>query len=855
MPLGRSRTSKRTSSSSSSSSYTSTITTIAFIAVCVIGVWMVTSNAVVPTPQTPTRTGKVTPVSAIVVVEDNDVSSSRENQNNESSSNKKEDQPVYEDNPGDLPADAIKSDDDPKTSSDQPSSNGKQESGGEENSQDLKGKRSSEDQEKQRERKTKVSEESTLTQRQQVDQNSQENSEAEQGSSNGNQEQSNITTETGEKSQQEQEQQQENVEKSTKTSQEPLNQESHIQESQQQEESQNTKSYEEQQQQQLQEDAGIQIVTSRGSQNDASEEDQQQQQQQQQQQKPKEKQQKQYGDKKSEKAIEKTKTQQHTTVEDKSPTETNSAEASILGGGASAGIPKESKESKNSWSTQATESENQKERRKEELGKDNIYGYIWQLCNVTTGADYIPCLDNDKQLKKLRSTRHFEHRERHCPEEGPTCLVPIPEGYKKSIPWPASRDKAVPNIEWGKHTRVVLDVGCGVASFGGYLFDKDVLTMSFAPKDEHEAQVQFALERGIPAISAVMGSQRLPFPSRVFDLLHCARCRVPWHADDGMLLLELNRILRPGGYFVWSATPVYQKLPEDVAIWQAMSALTRSMCWERITIKKDKLNSIAAAIYRKPTTNDCYNQRKKNNPPMCKSDDDPNAAWYVPLQACMHQVPVDSSERGTRWPENWPKRVHAPPYWLNSSQMGIYGKPAPQDFATDYEHWKHVVRKSYMKGLGISWSNVRNIMDMRAVYGGFAAALMDLKVWVLNVVNIDSPDTLPIIYERGLFGIYHDWCESFSTYPRSYDLLHADHLFSKLKKRCKLASVMAEVDRIVRPGGKLIVRDESSAIGEVENLLKSLKWEVYLTYSKDQEGLLSAQKGEWRPQIYAASSL
>jgi Putative S-adenosyl-L-methionine-dependent methyltransferase len=78
-------------------------------------------------------------------------------------------------------------------------------------------------------------------------------------------------------------------------------------------------------------------------------------------------------------------------------------------------------------------------------------------------------------------------------------------------------------------------VGCGVASFGGYLFDKDVLTMSFAPKDEHEAQVQFALERGIPAISAVMGTKRLPFPSAVFDAIHCARCRVPWHIEGHFL--------------------------------------------------------------------------------------------------------------------------------------------------------------------------------------------------------------------------------------------------------------------------------------------------------------------------------
>lgn len=65
---------------------------------------------------------------------------------------------------------------------------------------------------------------------------------------------------------------------------------------------------------------------------------------------------------------------------------------------------------------------------------------------------------------------------------------------------------------------------------------------------------------------------------------------------------------------------------------------------------------------------------------------------------------------------------------------------------------------------------------------------------------------------------------------------------------------MAEVDRIVRPGGKLIVRDESSTIGEVENLLKSLHWEVRLTFSKNQEGMLSAQKGNWRPETYVDSS-
>lgn len=84
----------------------------------------------------------------------------------------------------------------------------------------------------------------------------------------------------------------------------------------------------------------------------------------------------------------------------------------------------------------------------------------------------------------------------------------------------------------------------------------------------------------------------------------------------------------------------------------------------------------------------------------------------------MHRVPIEGNERGSQWPEEWPERVQTPPYWLNRSQMGIYGKPAPEDFAADTEHWKKVVSKTYMSGLGISWSNLRNIMDMRAVYGG-----------------------------------------------------------------------------------------------------------------------------------------
>lgn len=201
-----------------------------------------------------------------------------------------------------------------------------------------------------------------------------------------------------------------------------------------------------------------------------------------------------------------------------------------------------------------------------------------------------------------------------------------------------------------------MDVGCGVASFGGYLLQKGVLTMSFAPKDEHEAQIQFALERGIPAILSVIGTQKLTFPDNVYDVVHCARCRVHWDADGrfhtyilcnfyiflfpwkkkkpcyascfahciicskgsvmvliyswknffsfnvslfqivgGMPLLELNRILRPGGYFIWSATPVYRDNSRDRSVWNGLKPVF--LCFYNSNARNVIISSVISFLY------------------------------------------------------------------------------------------------------------------------------------------------------------------------------------------------------------------------------------------------------------------
>ncbi|RAL53633.1 hypothetical protein DM860_012248 [Cuscuta australis] len=513
--------------------------------------------------------------------------------------------------------------------------------------------------------------------------------------------------------------------------------------------------------------------------------------------------------------------------------------------------------------------------------------YSWELCKTRSKHNYIPCIDMaDSGGGKARSYRR--HRERSCLRAAAhqMCLVPLPpDGYKTPIGWPESMSKIiyknvvhekladlvktqswvmesgeylifpqnrsaledrvqhylmsiqemVPDIEWGKNIRVVLDIGFKDSSFVASLIEKDVLVLTLGLKDDLFDLAQVALECGFPALVSPFETRRLPFPSGVFDTIHCGECHMSWHSNGGKLLLEVNRILRPGGYFILSTKH------NSVEAEEAMSTLTASICWNILADKTDDVSDIGIKIYQKPESNGIYKLRRKKVPPLCNAKDNPDAAWNTPIRICLHEIPSAIEERGTEWPEEWPKRIETFPDWMSNDR---------EKMIADDNHWKDIIDKSYLVGFGIDWSNIRNVMDMKAVNGGFAAALGRRKdVWVMNVVPpLHARDTLPIIFERGLLGIYHDWCESFGTYPRSYDLLHADHLFSRLKNRCKQPVVIvAEMDRILRPGGWAIVRDKVEILDSLEGILRSLNWEIRMTFAQNKEGILCARKTSWRP--------
>lgn len=71
-------------------------------------------------------------------------------------------------------------------------------------------------------------------------------------------------------------------------------------------------------------------------------------------------------------------------------------------------------------------------------------------------------------------------------------------------------------------------------------------------------------------------------------------------------------------------------------------------------------------------------------------------------------------------------------------------------------------------------------------------------------------------------------CESFSSYPRTYDLIHGWQLPTLIEKstRCQLADVLLELDRLVRPKGTILIVDDDAKIGSLPPLLGRLPWDV-----------------------------
>lgn len=127
------------------------------------------------------------------------------------------------------------------------------------------------------------------------------------------------------------------------------------------------------------------------------------------------------------------------------------------------------------------------------------------------------------------------------------------------------------------------------------------------------------------------------------------------------------------------------------------------------------------------------------------------------MEACVTPYPETTGLDkvvGGPW-KSFPERLNAVAFRISSGSIpGI----TSETFQEDNRSWKKHVNAYKRINKILDSGRYRNIMDMNAGLGSFAAALESPKLWVMNVMpTIAEKDTLGVIYERGLIGIYHDW--------------------------------------------------------------------------------------------------
>ncbi|KAG6767556.1 hypothetical protein POTOM_028766 [Populus tomentosa] len=224
---------------------------------------------------------------------------------------------------------------------------------------------------------------------------------------------------------------------------------------------------------------------------------------------------------------------------------------------------------------------------------------------------------------------------------------------------------------------------------------------------------------------------------------------------DGLYLMEIDRVLRPGGYWIFSGPPINwkanykgsevgaQELEQEQA---RLEDLAVRLCWKKVAEKG------AIAVWRKPNNHiHCIIKSRIWKSPRFCINSDPDAGWYKKMEPCI----------------------------------------AP----------------------------LLNVTDIHDISGG------SLEKWSKRL-NIAPPRTKSE-------GISDCRCEAFSTYPRTYDLIHAHGVFSMYMDKCSILDILLEMHRILRPEGAVIIRDHVDIIVEVKGIAEKMKWNGRILHSEN----------------------
>ncbi|GAB4840108.1 hypothetical protein Ancab_020868 [Ancistrocladus abbreviatus] len=311
--------------------------------------------------------------------------------------------------------------------------------------------------------------------------------------------------------------------------------------------------------------------------------------------------------------------------------------------------------------------------------------------------NFVPCYNVSANL--LASLKDGEEFNRHCElwRNEERCLVRPPKDYKIPLRWPAGRDviwsgnvkitkdqflssgsmtKRMMLLEENQITfhaddglifdgvkdysrqiaemiglasdsdflnagvQTVLDIGCGFGSFGAHLVSLKLMVVCIAAYEVTGSQVQLALERGLPAMIGNFISRQLPYPSLSFDMVHCAQCSIDWDEKDGMFILEVDRLVKPGGYFVLTSATSKSRgsllTTRKGNMLTPVEEFTQKICWSLLDQQDETF------IWQKTADTHCHASRKQGSIPLCKEEHD-SQSYYHPL------VPCISGTNSNRW--------------------------------------------------------------------------------------------------------------------------------------------------------------------------------------------------------------
>ena len=229
---------------------------------------------------------------------------------------------------------------------------------------------------------------------------------------------------------------------------------------------------------------------------------------------------------------------------------------------------------------------------------------------------------------------------------------------------------------------------------------------------------------------------------------------LPFTHAGGMYMMEIDRVLRPGGYWVLSGPPInwktnhkaWGRTEADLASeQQRIEEYAAMLCWEKVT----EMNEVGVWRKRPDPAAACPDRPAAVR--TCDEAANLDDVWYKNMEECV--TPPAGAGAGELQP--FPARLTAVPPRISSG--AVPGLTA-ESYAEENRRWERHVAAYKKVNYKLSSERYRNIMDMNAGVGGFAAAIFSPKAWVMNVVPTAAElSTLGVVYERGLIGMYHDW--------------------------------------------------------------------------------------------------